>query len=316
MNVISVLGGKVHTRQDFPPAYEGQPEFSFPLCRTGSMTNRGTKYRDTDAAVTCTVCLSYSPTAPEAETEPQEEAFFAPEESEAYLIGEKKQDQEQDQAAPVATREEWLHRAIEALRPRYEQVGMPLPERLHVSVGFASKMQRIGECWARRMSADGVNHIFISPELNEASEVLGTLVHELIHAADDCKNGHKGPFRKAAVALGLEGKMTATIAGKALAAQLRSLAAEIGPYPHGVLYTRGVPVMAPKPSSETDQDQADETETEETPSSSAPKKQTARMIKVMCSEDCECEGYTFRTTQKWIEVGLPNCPFGGEMSVA
>lgn len=305
MNVISVLGGKVHTRMP-----EGEDLF-FPLCRTGGMTNRGTKYRGTDAAVTCAVCLSYSPAEPEAA--PQEEAFFAPEEAEAYLIGEKKHDQ--DQAAPT-TREEWLHRAIRILRPRYEAVSMPLPEKLHVSVGFASKMQRIGECWARRMSADGVNHIFISPELHKASEVLGTLVHELIHAADDCANGHKGPFKKAALALGLTGKMTATVAGKELAAELDKLAAEIGPYPHGVLYTRGVPVVAPKPESEKGEGET-ETETEEEgPSSSAPKKQTARMLKVACSAECECEGYTIRTTQKWIEIGLPRCPFGGEMQVA
>ena len=37
---------------------------------------------------------------------------------------------------PAVTREAWLHRAIEAFRPRFDEVGLPLPGRLHVSVGF------------------------------------------------------------------------------------------------------------------------------------------------------------------------------------
>jgi len=34
------------------------------------------------------------------------------------------------------TREAWLHRAIEAFRPRFSEIGLPLPGKLHVSVGF------------------------------------------------------------------------------------------------------------------------------------------------------------------------------------
>lgn len=43
-----------------------------------------------------------------------------------------------------------------------------------------------------------------------------------------------------------------------------------------------------------------------------PKKQATRMIKVCCP-GC---GYTIRTTQKWIDVGLPTCCCGEEMEVA
>ena len=56
------------------------------------------------------------------------------------------------------TREAWLHRAIEAFRPRFTQIGLPLPARLHVSVGFgyssrAESKHILGQCWARRASA-------------------------------------------------------------------------------------------------------------------------------------------------------------------
>ncbi len=66
------------------------------------------------------------------------------------------------------TREAWLHRAIEAFRPRFTEIGLPLPAKLHVSVGFgyssrAESKYILGQCWARRASADGVNHIFLGP---------------------------------------------------------------------------------------------------------------------------------------------------------
>jgi hypothetical protein len=59
------------------------------------------------------------------------------------------------------TREAWLHRAIETFRPRFDEVGLPLPGKLHVSVGFgyssrAESKYILGQCWARRASADGV----------------------------------------------------------------------------------------------------------------------------------------------------------------
>ena len=51
------------------------------------------------------------------------------------------------------TREAWLHRAIEAFRPRFAEIGLPLPGKLHVSVGFgcssrAESKHILGQCWA------------------------------------------------------------------------------------------------------------------------------------------------------------------------
>jgi hypothetical protein len=49
------------------------------------------------------------------------------------------------------TREAWLHRAIEAFRPRFTEIGLPLPAKLHVSVGFgyssrAESKYILGQC--------------------------------------------------------------------------------------------------------------------------------------------------------------------------
>ena len=122
------------------------------------------------------------------------------------------------------TREAWLHRAIEAFRPRFTEIGLPLPARLHVSVGFgyssrAESKHILGQCWARRASADGVNQIFLGPQEGDPAGMLVSLLHELIHAADDCASGHKGAFAEAATRLGFDGPMTRTPPGIELAAE-------------------------------------------------------------------------------------------------
>lgn len=215
----------------------------------------------------------------------------------------------------IQTREEWLHKAIESLRPEFEKISFPLPERVHVSVGFGYGAKResgtiLGQCWARFASEDEVNHLFISPEMNDSARVLDVLIHELIHAADDCKSGHKGAFETAARALGLTGKMTATVASDVLREKLSALAEKLGPYSHSTLYPKGkvtLPPLAPVPAGEVPA---------ATPKiHSGPKKQTTRMLKLSCTEPgCECGGYTVRTTAKWIALGLPSCPLGGLMT--
>jgi hypothetical protein len=185
------------------------------------------------------------------------------------------------------TREEWLNRMTEALRPHFEGVRLSLPA-LRVSCGWpsarglaspTSKNRTIGQCWAPHCSADGTSELFISPVLADAADVAAVLVHELIHAAIGCDQGHGPQFRRAALAAGLTGKMTATTATPELAERLNVLAAQIGPYPHASL------------------------------DRSQQKKQSTRLIKLRCPE---C-GYTVRTTRQWIAAGLPTCPCGQEM---
>lgn len=203
----------------------------------------------------------------------------------------------------TVNREAWLHNAIDALRPRFIEIGMPLPDKLHVSVGFGYGAKResavvLGQCWARRASEDGVNHIFLSPELDDTARVLDVLLHELIHAADDNQSGHKGAFAEAATRLGLEGKMTATVASVTLAAELMCMADALGAYPHGKLNATVARVKAPVGP-----------DGKQVPAHSGPGKQTTRMLKVVCPAD----GYTVRTTAKWLAVGMPSCPCGEVM---
>lgn len=187
----------------------------------------------------------------------------------------------------LKTREEWLHAYTDALKPLFAEQEKPVPKNVRLSIGWPSvralsaKSRRIGECWDPSASADKAHEIFISPALHQ-EHVGPTLVHELIHAAVGCKEGHKGLFRSLAINLGLEGKMTATKAGAELRKRLNTIEEEIGEYPHAPLdrNMRG-------------------------------KKQTTRMLKLVC---CEC-GYTVRTSQKWLDVGMPTCCCGEDMGL-
>lgn len=215
--------------------------------------------------------------------------------------------------AVKSTRENWLMNAVEVFRGRFIEVGMPLPEKVHVSVGFAYGARAengkvLGQCWKAEASRDGVNHVFISPESGDTVEVLETLLHELIHAADDCTHGHKGAFAEVATRLGFEGPMTSTPAGIALAAELMTMAETLGDYPHGALM---IPTRA-KVGATTG------TVATGTPGKgklhSGPAKQTTRMVKVACTApDCACGGYVVRTTAKWLAIGAPSCPMGTPM---
>lgn len=191
-------------------------------------------------------------------------------------------------AAPFTTREEWLTAAVEAMRPMFAEVGETIPA-VRVSVGWPDKgghgrkNTTIGQCWASFTTADKVAQIFISPTLDHAGMVLATLAHELVHAVDDCKSGHKGRFAKIAKGIGLAGKMTATHAGSELAPKLATIAETLGAYPHAKL----TPVRAGQ----------------------GEPKQTTRMIKCECGE---C-GYIARTTRKNLaERGAPICPCNRE----
>lgn len=188
-----------------------------------------------------------------------------------------------------STREAWLMTAIEHLRPTFEEkAGVTLPEKIRVSTGWSKNARKgsIGWTWISGAAEDKINNVFISPEKSDSVEVLAILVHELVHVADDCENGHGAAFKKIAVAVGLEGKMTATVAGEELKDQLEALTIIMGDYPHAKMIVG---------------DGAGK--------SSGPKKQGTRMIKV----ECDCCGYVVRTTRKWLDMGNPQCPKGTSM---
>ena len=61
---------------------------------------------------------------------------------------------------------------------------------------------------------------------------LEILVHELVHAIDDCQSGHRGNFRLIAKAIGLEGRMSQTQASPSLRSKLAIVAENLCEFPH------------------------------------------------------------------------------------
>lgn len=193
---------------------------------------------------------------------------------------------QREHAGLVVTREKWLEDAVDALgRQVFSPAGHQLPP-IKVTVGFPSekgvskKRRTLGQCWPRQASDDGLNQIFLNPTLTSAEKFVGVLAHELVHAVDDCKSGHKGAFLSICKSIGLtESTPASASAGAELKAIIGDLCRELGPLPHATLHPLNL-----------------------------ERKQNTRLLKVEC-----CCGYTCRITAKWVEFGLPICPCGMKM---
>jgi hypothetical protein len=131
------------------------------------------------------------------------------------------------------TREAWLLNAVEKLKPIFKRQGYDVP-KVQVSCGFTSsgKSKHAGECWSSLSTQAAINEIYISPKYDDAVEVMDILVHELVHAVDNCKHKHGAEFKKIALAVGLEGKMRSASAGTKLKNELTDIAKSLSPYPH------------------------------------------------------------------------------------
>lgn len=188
-------------------------------------------------------------------------------------------------------REAWLTTAAVALAEWFSEIEDAEVPPFRVSVGWPGgrgpKSSVRGQCWPTCSAEDGVAQIFISPTQVDTETTLGILLHEMIHAVDDCASGHRGNFVRIAKALGFVSKYTSsTNRTDELTERLQGLAERLGDFPSAAIVSGRA--------------------------ADTPAKQGTRMLKVVCPED----GYTLRTTQKWLDMGLPTCPCGAEMEQA
>ena len=188
------------------------------------------------------------------------------------------------------TRESWLRAATNELRPYFEGCDYPLPDKIRFAIGFPStgrKGNRVGECWHSSTSNDEHFEIFIRADIDDPAEVLGVLVHELIHAVVPIDAKHGKLYRAAAVKLGLQGKMAHAMPGILLQRRLDELAANLGPLPHARLnIERGADNRGP---------------------ADREKKQGTRMLKAEC--DIDGHGYVVRVAATHVRNdGPPICP--------
>lgn len=183
-------------------------------------------------------------------------------------------------------REEWLMESVKLFRPWFLERKVEIPQRVMISCGFpkgARGGHAIGQCWGANLTPDGTSHMFVCPTLIDPIEVLATTLHECTHAACGLECGHKGEFKRMAVSLGLQGKMTATYCAPntPLHDALSQVAEVLGPYPHSKL----TPIKKPKKES--------------------------NWVRLMSPDN---EEYTLVISQISIdEMGMPQDPWGNEM---
>jgi len=128
----------------------------------------------------------------------------------------------------------------------------------------------------------------------------------MIHAADDCASGHRGHFAEIATRAGFDGKMTSSHASMDLAAELLTLADELGDYPHGQLMV-GVPVLAPVTPGGTPVIPTAWVTT-------GGRAQVSRWVKVSCPSVEHT--YHVRMSRGMIALGTPRCGMCDEKMIA
>ena len=120
------------------------------------------------------------------------------------------------------------------LRKLLSERGLGLPEKVTVQVGDPEPRDGVrvrGECWPSSTTSEGVSCIVVNRELSKSVEILGVLLHELIHAADDCRSGHGEWFTTWAHAIGLTDPVIASEPRPRLRRSLQAVAWRLGPYP-------------------------------------------------------------------------------------
>lgn len=176
------------------------------------------------------------------------------------------------------TREQWLNEVAHSMAPLFATARAELPRKYRVTMSLTKKKKAVGLCFSDDSSSDKTFEILIRIDQDDPITVAAILAHELVHAAVGLAEGHKGEFRRVARAIGLEGKMTATVPGERFVEAVTPLLERAGTFPHAAL---------------------------DWTNSSGPKKQGTRMLKAVCTS---C-GYTVRLTRKWLDAaGAPYCP--------
>jgi hypothetical protein len=194
------------------------------------------------------------------------------------------------------SREAWLQAAIDLFRPlfqdlqatirsefpnRYPDAKTTLPRKVRVHIGEVQggrgkRRKVLGLSYAITTAADGVPAVGLNGNMEDPSQVLDVLCHELIHVAIGNDKGHGHLFAVCAKAMMLDGKPTATFGSAEFKKWAQGALKKLGRLDHAKMTWAG-------------------------------KVQGTRMIKVQCP----CCGYTVRTTRKWLEIAIPECPDDG-----
>lgn len=185
------------------------------------------------------------------------------------------------------TREKWLEKAIQKLRPIFKKkCKQSIPRNVKVTVSFplrSSPTKTMGQCIHRDLSEGKLWEILISPIESEGHEVIATLAHELIHVCLKNEGGHGSAFQAIGRQLGFGAPWKNTPSNVKLMEAFKRMAKSIGRYPHKKISPTG-----------------------------GVRKQGTRMIKMECS-DC---GFICRAAySSIIASGVPTCGCGMRLTL-
>lgn len=210
------------------------------------------------------------------------------------------------------TREEWLNECVDRLRPLFALHGATIPRNIKISCGFPfgrrgiTSLNAIGQAWPAALSTGDQIELFISPVLDDGARVADVLAHECVHAAVDNDKGHGPAFKHLAEAIGLTGKMTATVAGDPFKHWFNATGIGLGKYPHHKLVVIREPNDAPKFGPD-----GPALPTPRIPGGAIIyRPQATRLVKVSCPH-CEAEStpYIARMSRGTLAShGAPICP--------
>lgn len=185
----------------------------------------------------------------------------------------------------MITREQWLIRLARELERLFKRVGAPALPAYRVTCGWPSRKaltrrnKVIGQCFDKSCSKDKTTELIVSMYIDNETDAAQILAHEMVHASVGTAAGHGKPFRDVAIAIGLTGKMTATVAGPEFIKWIKPVLKRIGKYPHATI-----------------------------DAAAGTKKQGTRLIKVSCPVH---PAFSVRMSRTWIEAetfGAPLCP--------
>jgi len=136
------------------------------------------------------------------------------------------------------TREGWLEGFRDAMAPKLEVLGYTLPDNIRISINEPTASKRgkgaYGKCFHPSESSSGHWEIFLNPIIETVDVLACTLTHELIHTV--CfEDGHGKVFGSIARAMGLDGKLTATVAGKSWFQWATPIIEALGPIPYSAM---------------------------------------------------------------------------------
>jgi len=129
------------------------------------------------------------------------------------------------------TREKWLEDAYSKLKGVFP-ASYDLPQTASISVGDCG-MDVLGRCYNATIHTGNLFTIILDFTEDRPLNVLGTLLHEMIHCLEGCRN-HGNKFMKVCFEVGLAMvcKNGHTEITEQLKPRLEKIAQELGPFPH------------------------------------------------------------------------------------